>query len=178
MSKKPVFAILVQYAVYGLLLAFSVATILVRFKQSMSNISTLKLILDYAIIGILLSLLVMAVGVAFERLRFYRTLALETYQSRAKLQKHLTQRLTIISSIASNAPYIGLLGTVLGIMLTFQTLGQSGNLDVKSIMTGLAFALKATAMGIGVAIPCVFINHFVARQVREKLADFDELHGL
>ena len=138
----------------------------------------LKIVVEYMVLGLLLALSMLALTVALERLRFYRTLVVSQYQSRAKLQKHLTHRLTIISSIASNAPYIGLLGTVLGIMLTFQTLGQSGNLDVKSIMTGLAFALKATAMGIGVAIPCVFINNFLARQVREKLADFDELHGL
>lgn len=143
----------------------------------MSNTPLLKLIIEYAILGLLMGLSMLAVAVAIERWRFYRQLAVNQYQSRAKLQKHLTQRLNIISTIASNAPYMGLLGTVLGIMLTFQTLGQSGTMDVKSIMTGLAFALKATAMGIAVAIPCVFLNNFLSRRVREKLADFDELNG-
>ncbi|WP_411350501.1 TonB-system energizer ExbB [Moraxella lincolnii] len=143
----------------------------------MSNMPLLKLIVEYAILGLLLAMSMIAMAVAIERWRFYRHLVVRQYHSRAKLQKHLTKRLTIISSIASNAPYIGLLGTVFGIMLTFQTLGESGDIDVKSIITGLAFALKATAMGIAVAIPCVFINNFLARQVREKLADFDELNG-
>ena len=40
-------------------------------------------------------------------------------------------------------------------MLTFEALGHSGAMDVKTIMVGLALALKATAVGIGVAIPCV-----------------------
>ena len=136
-----------------------------------------KLIIEYAMLGLLLVLSMLALAVALERWRYYRALDVSQFQSRAKLQKQLTQRLTIISTIASNAPYIGLLGTVLGIMLTFQTLGQSGNIDVKSIMTGLALALKATALGIGVAIPCVFLSNFLTRQVREELADFDELHG-
>ena len=136
-----------------------------------------KLIIEYAMLGLLLVLSMLALAVALERWRYYRALDVSQFQSRAKLQKQLTQRLTIISTIASNAPYIGLLGTVFGIMLTFQTLGQSGNIDVKSIMTGLALALKATALGIGVAIPCVFLSNFLTRQVREKLADFDELHG-
>lgn len=136
-----------------------------------------KSIIEYAMLGLLLVLSMLALAVALERWRYYRALDVSQFQSRAKLQKQLTQRLTIISTIASNAPYIGLLGTVFGIMLTFQTLGQSGNIDVKSIMTGLALALKATALGIGVAIPCVFLSNFLTRQVREKLADFDELHG-
>ena len=136
-----------------------------------------NLIIEYAMLGLLLVLSMLALAVALERWRYYRALDVSQFQSRAKLQKELTQRLTVISTIASNAPYIGLLGTVLGIMLTFQTLGQSGNIDVKSIMTGLALALKATALGIGVAIPCVFLSNFLTRQVREKLADFDELHG-
>ena len=137
----------------------------------------LKIVVEYMVLGLLLALSMLALTVALERLRFCRTLVVSQYQSRAKLQKHLTHRLTIISSIASNAPYIGLLGTVLGIMFTFQSLGDSGNMDVKSIMTGLAFALKATAMGIAVAIPCVFLNNLLGRRVREKLADFDELNG-
>ena len=136
-----------------------------------------KLIIEYAMLGLLLVLSMLALAVALERWRYYRALDVSQFQSRAKLQKQLTQRLTIISTIASNAPYIGLLGTVLGIMLAFQTLGQSGNIDVKSIMTGLALALKATALGIGVAIPCVFLSNFLTHQVREKLADFDELHS-
>jgi biopolymer transport protein ExbB len=143
----------------------------------MGGMPLLKIVVEYMVLGLLLALSMLALTVALERLRFYRTLVVSQYQSRAKLQKHLTHRLTIISSIASNAPYIGLLGTVLGIMFTFQSLGDSGNMDVKSIMTGLAFALKATAMGIAVAIPCVFLNNLLGRRVREKLADFDELNG-
>jgi hypothetical protein len=54
--------------------------------------------------------------------------------------------------VKTNAPYIGLLGTVLGIMLTFHTMGA---LAVTTIMIGMSLALKATAAGLLVAIPCV-----------------------
>ena len=55
--------------------------------------------------------------------------------------------------IYSNAPYVGLLGTVIGIMLTFYDMGSTGAIDAGRIMTGLSLALKATALGLAVAIP-------------------------
>ncbi len=94
-----------------------------------------------------------------------------------RLETELTAGIGVIGSVAANAPYIGLLGTVLGIMLTFDALGQAGDLDVKTIMTGLALALKATAAGIAVAIPCVALNNALRRRVRERLAEFDEARG-
>jgi len=129
------------------------------------------------VLGLLLALSVWALAVAFERWRFYRHVRIGDYASRVRLETDLTRRLAVIGSVAANAPYIGLLGTVLGIMLTFEALGRSGDMDVKTIMTGLALALKATAMGIGVAIPCVGLNNALRRVVRVRLAEFDEAHG-
>lgn len=137
----------------------------------------IKSLVEYAVFGVLLLLSVAVLAVALERWRFYRRVSGAGYASRARLEADLTRRLTLVSTVAANAPYIGLLGTVLGIMLTFQTLGASGQMDVKSIMTGLALALKATAAGILVAIPCVAVNNWLRRQVRERLTDFDEAHG-
>jgi biopolymer transport protein ExbB len=117
------------------------------------------------------------VAIALERQRFFRRIDARGYTSRARLESDLTRRLNVIGTVASNAPYLGLLGTVLGIMLTFQILGATGEMDVKSIMTGLALALKATAAGIVVAIPCVALNNALRRRVRERLTDFDEAHG-
>lgn len=140
----------------------------------MQNIKTL---VEWGVIGLLLGLSAWALAVALERRRFFRAVRVNGYQSRVRLETELTARLNVIGSVAANAPYIGLLGTVLGIMLTFETLGQSGDMDVRTIMTGLALALKATAVGIGVAIPCVGLNNALRRRVREKLAEFDEAHG-
>ena len=132
---------------------------------------------EYAVFAVLIVLSIMAVAITFERLRFYRTVQATRYTSRSRLETDLTRRLNLIGTIGANAPYIGLLGTVLGIMVTFQTLGSGANMDVKSIMTGLSLALKATAAGIAVAIPCVVLNNILRRKVREHLAIFDEAHG-
>ncbi len=140
----------------------------------MTNFKTL---VEWGVIGLLLALSAWAVAVAMERWRFYRQVQVGRYSSRVRLETELTSRLNVIGSVAANAPYIGLLGTVLGIMLTFEALGHSGDMDVKTIMTGLALALKATAVGIGVAIPCVGLNNALRRVVRVKLAEFDEAQG-
>ncbi len=132
---------------------------------------------EYAVFAVLIVLSIMAVAITFERLRFYRTVQATRYTSRSRLETDLTRRLNIIGTIGANAPYIGLLGTVLGIMVTFQTLGSGNNMDVKSIMTGLSLALKATAAGIAVAIPCVVLNNILRRKVREHMAVFDEANG-
>ena len=132
---------------------------------------------EYAVFAVLIVLSIMAVAITFERLRFYRTVQATRYTSRSRLETDLTRRLNIIGTIGANAPYIGLLGTVLGIMVTFQTLGSGNNMDVKSIMTGLSLALKATAAGIAVAIPCVVLNNILRRKVREHMAIFDEANG-
>lgn len=137
----------------------------------------LRPLVEYAVFGVLLLLSVAVVAIALERQRFFRRIDVRGYSSRARLESDLTRRLNVIGTVASNAPYLGLLGTVLGIMLTFQTLGATGDMDVKSIMTGLALALKATAAGIVVAIPCVALNNALRRRVRERLTDFDEAHG-
>ena len=132
---------------------------------------------EYAVFAVLIVLSIMAVAITFERLRFYRTVQATRYTSRSRLETDLTRRLNLIGTIGANAPYIGLLGTVLGIMVTFQTLGSGNAMDVKSIMTGLSLALKATAAGIAVAIPCVMLNNILRRKVREHMALFDEANG-
>ena len=104
--------------------------------------------IDYGIIGLLLLMSIIAVGVAIERRRFYRKVEIAAYRDKKELELALMKRLHVVATIGSNAPYVGLLGTVLGIMLTFSTIGQQGLVDSGRIMTGLALALKATAAGL------------------------------
>lgn len=137
----------------------------------------LKELIDYGVLGLLLVLSVWAVAVAFERMAFFRTLRLSDYASPQALEVALTRRLTVIGTIAANAPYIGLLGTVLGIMLTFYTLGATGTVEVKAIMIGLSLSLKSTAMGLVVAIPCVALNNGLRRRVKELLGAYGERDG-
>ncbi len=129
----------------------------------------LKEVVDYGVIGLLLALSVWAIAVAVERWQFYRRIDLAQYPNQQLFEIALTKRLVIIGTVAANAPYIGLLGTVLGIMLTFHTIGVSKTIAVSSIMVGLSLALKATAVGLLVAIPCVVMNNVLRRRVVELI---------
>ena len=137
----------------------------------------LKDLVDYGVIGLLLALSVWAVAVAVERWFFYRRVDPAQFPNPQVLEIALTRRLVVIGTVAANAPYIGLLGTVLGIMLTFHTMGTSGNMAVTTIMIGLSLALKATAVGLLVAIPCVVMNNVLRRRVNELLILHRVKHG-
>nr|AAC83228.2 ExbB [Pasteurella multocida]AAQ05037.1 ExbB [Pasteurella multocida] len=89
-----------------------------------------------------------------------------SYESIHELDIDLQRHLTAISTIGSNAPYVGLLGTVIGILLTFYELGHSGgDIDAAAIMVHLSLALKATAVGILVAIPAMVCYNGLGRKV-------------
>ncbi|THJ12429.1 MAG: TonB-system energizer ExbB [Nitrospira sp. CG24C] len=137
----------------------------------------LKEFVEYGVIGLLLGLSFWAIGVAVERWLFYRRVDVRQFPTLDLCEVMLTKRLVVIGTVAANAPYIGLLGTVLGIMLTFHTMGTSGALAVSSIMIGLSLALKATAVGLLVAIPCVVLNNVLRRRVSELLAQYRAQHG-
>ena len=139
----------------------------------------LKEVVDYGVIGLLLALSVWAIAVAVERWQFYRRIDLAQYPNQQLFEIALTKRLVIIGTVAANAPYIGLLGTVFGIMLTFHTIGVSKTIAVSSIMVGLSLALKATAVGLLVAIPCVVMNNVLRRRVIEliTLYKIQQQHG-
>ena len=137
----------------------------------------LKDAIDYGIIGLLLVLSVWSVAVAIERWVFYKRVNLSQFSNAQLLEITLTKRLVIIGTVAANAPYIGLLGTVLGIMLTFHTMGTSGTMAVNTIMIGLSLALKATAFGLLVAIPCVVMNNVLRRRVSEILTEYKAQYG-
>ena len=137
----------------------------------------LKHLIDYGIIGLLIALSLWAVAVATERWFYFRRVDLRRFHNEQEFEVALTKHLVVIGTVAANAPYIGLLGTVLGIMLTFHSMGTSGTMAVQSIMVGLSLALKATAVGLLVAIPCVVLNNVLRRRVTELLTQFKGQHG-
>jgi biopolymer transport protein ExbB len=137
----------------------------------------LKAAVDYGIIGLLVGMSIVSIGIALERHLVFRRVRVEDYQQRQGLEKELTSKLHWIATIGSNAPYIGLLGTVLGIMLTFYTIGMEGFMDTGRIMVGLALALKATAVGLLVAIPSVVLYNVLLRRVKVLLLDWEVDHG-
>lgn len=87
------------------------------------------------------------------------------YPTQESFDDSITKNLTTLYIIYSNAPYVGLLGTVIGIMITFYDMGLSGNIDTKEIMTGLSLALKATALGLAVAIPTLIAYNALYRKI-------------
>lgn len=137
----------------------------------------LKHVVDYGVIGLLVALSFWALAVAVERWLYYRRVTPTQFENIQLLEMALTKRLVVIGTVAANAPYIGLLGTVLGIMLTFHTMGTSGPMAVGTIMVGLSLALKATAIGLLVAIPCVVLNNILRRRVTELLTLYKVQHG-
>jgi len=136
----------------------------------------LKDFIDYGIIGLLGVMSFIVVWLTIERLLFYRSVKVEEYTKKEALEIDLTNNLSIIATIGSSAPYIGLLGTVLGIILTFYTMGERGIVETKEIMIGLALALKATAMGLVVAIPATIFYNLLLRKVEVLLARWDIEH--
>ena len=128
---------------------------------------------DYGIIGILLVLSILVVATALERYAFYRNLDPAAFASSKSLELALTNKLFLIATVGSNAPYVGLLGTVLGIMLTFYTMGADAAVDTGKIMTGLALALKSTAAGLVVALVAVVLYNALLRRVRVLMLEWE-----
>ncbi len=121
--------------------------------------------LDYGVIGILVLMSIVSLWLFIERLMTYSSIRVSDYESKEELELDLGDNVSTIATIGSNAPYVGLLGTVLGIMITFYTLGDSASVDPKQVMSGLALALKATAMGLVVAIPSIVFYNILVRKM-------------
>ncbi len=137
----------------------------------------LKIAIDYGIIGLLVLMSFAAVAIGIERYMLFRKIKIEDFNDKKSLELELTKKLHLIASIGSNAPYIGLLGTVLGIMLTFYTMGTNGFMDTGKIMIGLALALKVTAVGLMVAIPAVTIYNLLLRKAKVMIMEWEVLDG-
>lgn len=137
----------------------------------------LKIAIDYGIIGCLIILSFVAIAIAIEKHLVFKNIRIDDFTDKKELELELTKKLHIIATIGSNAPYIGLLGTVLGIMLTFYTMGKEGFMDTGKIMIGLALALKATAAGLLVAIPSVTLYNFLLRRVKVLITQWEIKNG-
>ncbi len=136
----------------------------------------IKTLIDYGILGLLGILSIVVFAFAIERMLFYRRVRLRSYAHARRLELDLMRRLPAIASIGASAPYIGLLGTVLAIILTFYVIGkQGGAIEPGAIMQHLALALKATAAGLLVAIPATVIYNALLTRVERRLAEWEIL---
>ena len=90
-------------------------------------------------------------------------------QQRARLERMLP----LLGVIGSTAPYIGLLGTVIGIIMAFQAIHAQNNLSTSVVADGIATALVATAMGLAVAIPAVAAHHLLTAAINRTAAGWE-----
>jgi biopolymer transport protein ExbB len=133
--------------------------------------------IDYGIVGLLAALSIIVVAISLERFAYYRRFTTGAYRDIKSLELALTARLSVIASVGSNAPYLGLLGTVLGIMLTFYNMGLDAAMDTGRIMTGLALALKSTAVGLVVALVSVVLYNALLRKVKVLMLEWEIANG-
>jgi biopolymer transport protein ExbB/TolQ len=89
-------------------------------------------------------------------------------------QSHkLTDGLIYLTISIAGGPYIGLLGTVVGVMITFAVIAKSGEVDVNSIAPGIASALLATVAGLVVAIPALFIYSYLNSRIKNMVSEMN-----
>lgn len=100
--------------------------------------------------------------------------------AKSRMRPVVDARLSILATIGSNAPFVGLLGTVLGIVKAAHDLsgGGAGAGDPNAVMAGVFEALVATAVGLFVAIPAVVAFNLLQRRVRNTMANVDSLAHL
>lgn len=134
----------------------------------------LKLAVDYATLGILGLMSVIALAYGIERFFYYKSTDIDTFETKNQAEAELTKNLTTISVIGSNAPYVGLLGTVAGIIVVFYEIGQNGGMEPSQVVIGLSLALKATALGLLVAIPSMMIYSACLRKVDLLMGKFED----
>ena len=120
---------------------------------------------DFIIIGLLLLMSIIMLAMVIERFIFFSRINVAKYSNIHALDIDLQRNMTIISTVGANAPYVGLLGTVIGIILTFYQIGHGGGeVDAGVVMMHLSLALKATALGILVAIPSMMFYNALGRK--------------
>lgn len=90
----------------------------------------------------------------------------------------LERFLSFLATVGSNAPYIGLLGTVLGIMKAFNDLAQAPEAGQQTVMAGISLALVATAAGLFVAIPAVISYNHYSKKVRGVMQGLESVKEL
>lgn len=86
----------------------------------------------------------------------------------------LGSSMTFLASIGANAPFIGLFGTVWGIMIAFVGIAKSQTTSLAVVAPGIAGALLATAAGLAAAIPAVLIYNFAAKQISKQASKLDD----
>ncbi|HEV2269382.1 MAG TPA: DUF2341 domain-containing protein [Steroidobacteraceae bacterium] len=88
-----------------------------------------------------------------------------------RMTQRLNSQMVWLTVAIAGGPFLGLLGTVIGVMITFAAIAASGDVNVNAIAPGTAAALVATVAGLGVAIPCLFGYNYLNTRMKEIVAD-------
>ncbi len=91
--------------------------------------------------------------------------------TQVRLAQKLQSQMVLLTIAISGGPFLGLLGTVVGVMITFAAIAASGDVNVNAIAPGIAAALVATVAGLGVAIPALFGYNWLNTRIKEINAD-------
>jgi biopolymer transport protein ExbB len=120
-----------------------------------------------------------SLGAAAVRSREVRALSPQTMNAiraamdatSVRMTQKLQSKMVLLTIAISGGPFLGLLGTVVGVMITFAAIAASGDVNVNSIAPGIAAALAATVAGLAVAIPALFGYNWLNIQIKEISAD-------
>jgi biopolymer transport protein ExbB len=111
-------------------------------------------------------------GVGADRARILSAQSIEAIRatmdaSLTRMTQRLNSQMVWLTIAISGGPFLGLLGTVVGVMITFAAIAASGEVNINAIAPGTAAALVATVCGLGVAIPCLFGYNYLNTRVKE-----------
>jgi biopolymer transport protein ExbB len=85
--------------------------------------------------------------------------------------QRLNQAMVVLTIAISGGPFLGLLGTVIGVMITFASIAASGDVNVNAIAPGISAALVATVAGLGVAIPALFGYNYLITRIKNTTSE-------
>lgn len=119
------------------------------------------------VLYVLIVMSVVSIAIIIERLMAFSQIekSIDMDVNNAKIA--LEKRLGILATFGNNAPFVGLFGTILGVMNSFKSMGSGDGVATKLIMVGISEALVATAMGLLVAIPSVAAYNYFVRRIRK-----------
>ena len=122
------------------------------------------------VLWILITMSIVSFGVIVERLLVFGSIKKSLNElSVPDIKLILEKRLGILATFGNNAPFIGLFGTVLGVINAFATLSKGSEFGVNAVMGGISEALVATAAGLFVAIPSVIAYNYFVRKIKMTL---------
>jgi len=93
------------------------------------------------------------------------------YATQVRMMQRLQSQMVLLTIAIAGGPFLGLLGTVVGVMITFAAIAASGDVNVNAIAPGIAASLAATVAGLAVAIPALFGYNWLNTRIKEVNAD-------